>query len=242
MLSTIIKILIIIAIISIFLYWININDPKNKEELEECDLENLDLDQLVILNRKPEYRKLIDKIIESKKFIFTDKQLAILKNPNQFYKVSENGDVKNISNMIYSNCINNLDSVIPPNVEMFDNLALEQISESDNLYDNIVKEFKQDIDNTIKPDCQNSCILSNPKYLRNYYQDLYGNKVKADLIDYFADYYTNINIDKPKECLPVETLIGKPNFIIPDQYNIQKYMTNAYNVDWSRVINPNTIL
>jgi hypothetical protein len=71
--------------------------------------------------------------------------------------------------------------------------------------------------------------------------DIYGNKVESNLLDYFSDYYTNINNDKDDKSIPVKTLIGKPNFIIPDQYNIEKYLTNAYNVDWSRIVNPYTV-
>jgi hypothetical protein len=83
--------------------------------------------------------------------------------------------------------------------------------------------------------------MSDPKYLKNYYLDIYGNRIESNLTDYFADYYTNINIDKPKEAIPVTTLKGNSNFIIPDQYSIQNYFTNAYNVDWSRIVNPYTI-
>ena len=61
------------------------------------------------------------------------------------------------------------------------------------------------------------------------------------MTDYFADYYTNINTKDPKEAIPVDTLKGNSNFIIPDQYHIQNKFTNAYNIDWSRIVDPYTI-
>ena len=39
---------------------------------------------LVIINRNPEYTKYIDKLINEKSFMFTDEQIKVLKNPNQF--------------------------------------------------------------------------------------------------------------------------------------------------------------
>lgn len=32
--------------------------------------------------------------------------------------------------------------------------------------------------------------------------------------------------------------MGNSNFIIPDQYNYDNKFTNAYNIDWNRIINP----
>ena len=59
--------------------------------------------------------------------------------------------------------------------------------------------------------------------------------------DYITAYNTTIDETNAKKCLPVKTLKGKNNFIIPNQYDYEKYWTNAYNVDYSRVINPMTI-
>lgn len=73
--------------------------------------------------------------------------------------------------------------------------------------------------------------------MKNYYQDLYGNKIDADLQDYFVAYYTLINNDD-NVGLPVNTLIGTSDFIIPDQYKYDSGFTNAYNIDWNRIINP----
>jgi hypothetical protein len=156
-------------------------------------------------------------------FIFTDEQLKILKNPNQFYEVKD-GNVKNISELFYRDCANQLDSVTGQKTEFFENLNEEEKLDlvSSKEYNKIVDEFKKNIADTLPPDTNNSAVLSDPKYLKNYYLDFYGNNVKSDLIDYYSAYYTNINKENPKECIPVETLVGKPNFIIPDQYNIVK--------------------
>jgi hypothetical protein len=245
--STIIKIIFLIIILVIIYYYIDNYEKKIKKEDLTCELDKLDIDDLVIINRNPEYSKLINKLIDEKSFIFTDEQLKVLKNPNQFYD-TKNNNVENISEMFYRNCKYDIDTPVGKNVEYFENSTDNQITIDDPLeitsskeYDKIVSKFEKNIANTIKPDCVNSCVLSDPKYLQDYYLDVYGNKVKASLTDYFADYYTTINIKEPKECIPVETLIGKSNFIIPDQFSIQKYLTNAYNVDWSRVVNPYTI-
>ena len=220
------------------------------------------------VNGNPEYIKYINKLIDDKSFMFTDKQLDVLKNPNQFYTVDKKNDnTENISYKMYVDCKGQIDSPIGLTNGYFDgvnkgvvqvNNAIENYSSgstntdlsskeqleinSSKEYNSIIKKFEENIANTIKPDCVNSCVISDPKYLKNYYQDLYGNKVEATLTDYFADYYTNINTKDPKEAIPVNTIIsGNSNFIIPDQYSIQNLFTNAYNVDWSRVVNPYTI-
>lgn len=248
--TNIIKIILLIIILVLIYNYIISIDPQVKKESFKCDLDKLDIDDLVILNRSPEYVKYINKLIDEKSFIFTDEQLKVLKNPNQFYDVDKkSNDISNISNKFYVTCKDNLDSPVGKTVEYFEDLSSDSLLTSEEIleldsskeYNNIIKKFKNNIENTIKPDCVNSCVFSNPKYLKNYYLDLYGNNVQSNLIDYFADYYTNINTEDPEKCTPVDTLIGQSNFIIPDQYNIQKYFTNAYNVDWSRIVNPYTI-
>ncbi len=237
----------LIIILVIIYYYIDNYEKSIKKEDFNCDLDKLDIDDLVIINRNPEYTKLINKLIDEKSFIFTDEQLKVLRNPNQFYDVSNN-NVDNISEMFYRNCKYNIDTPVGKTVEYFENsnepgtvVEPDLDTASSKEYDMIIAKFEKNIADTVKPDCVNSCVFSDPKYLKDYYLDLYGNKVSSTLTDYFADYYTTINDKDPKQCIPVQTLIGQNNFIIPDQYNIQKYFTNAYNVDWSRVVNPYTI-
>jgi len=247
--SNIIKIFLLIIILIVIYNFIMSFDPEKIKQGYKCNLDKLDIDDLVIINRSPEYIKYINKLIDDKSFLFTDEQLKVLKNPNQFYNVDkESKNISNISNEFYVTCQDDLDTPVGKTVEYFEDLNDEKITSEDILeidsskeYNNIIKQFENNIKNTVKPDCVNSCVLSDPKYLKNYYLDLYGNNVKSNLIDYFADYYTNINNNEQKECIPVETLKGQSNFIIPDQYSIQNYFTNAYNVDWSRIVNPNTI-
>jgi hypothetical protein len=59
-LNTIIKILLLIIIIILIIYYFR---SLNKKENFKCNLDNLDIDDLVIINRNPEYVKLIDKLI-----------------------------------------------------------------------------------------------------------------------------------------------------------------------------------
>ncbi len=240
--TTIIKIILLVIILGFVYFWIDNYQKNISKENFDCELDKLNIDDLVIINRSPEYSKLIKKLIDEKSFIFTDEQLKVLNNPNQFYNV-KNDNVKNISEMFYRNCKDNIDTPVNKTVEYFDNLTPDEQLEltSSNEYNKIVQKLQENIARTTKPDCVNSCVMSDPKYLKDYYLDLYGNRVNSSLTDYFADYYTSINSKEQKECIPVETLIGKNNFIIPDQYSIQKYFTNAYNVDWSRVVNPYTI-
>ncbi len=240
--TTIIKIILLVIILGFVYFWIDNYQKNISKENFDCELDKLNIDDLVIINRSPEYSKLIKKLIDEKSFIFTDEQLKVLNNPNQFYNV-KNDNVKNISEMFYRNCKDNIDTPVNKTVEYFDNLTPDEQLEltSSNEYNKIVQKLQENIARTTKPDCVNSCVMSDPKYLKDYYLDLYGNRVNSSITDYFADYYTSINSKEQKECIPVETLIGKNNFIIPDQYSIQKYFTNAYNVDWSRVVNPYTI-
>lgn len=247
--SNIIKIFLLIIILIVIYNFIMSIDPEKIKEGYKCNLDKLDIDDLVIINRSPEYIKYINKLIDDKSFLFTDEQLKVLKNPTQFYSVDkESKNISNISGQFYVTCQDDLDTSVGKTVEYFEDLNDEKLTAEDILdidsskeYEKIIKQFKNNIKNTIKPDCVNSCVFSDPKYLKNYYLDLYGNNVKSNLVDYFSDYYTNINNNEQKECIPVETLKGQSNFIIPDQYSIQNYFTNAYNVDWSRIVNPNTI-
>lgn len=237
---------------------------ENLKENLKCNIDNYDIDDLVVIKGTPEYSNLINDLIDKKSFIFSDDQLKVLKNPQQIFNISENEnnqDISNISNVVYLNCKNelkkntfdfndeNINENINENVniggninenvnEKFDNL----IDVSDKEYENIKNMLKNDINQLINPNCFNTGVLKNnippiKNYLKNYYQDLYGNKIDAELKDYFIAYYTLIN-NNNNVGLPVNTLIGTSDFIIPDQYNYDSHFTNAYNIDWNRIINP----
>jgi hypothetical protein len=175
-------------------------------------------------------------------------------------------NISNISYTVYSNCKNelkkntfdfddNINNTNTNNNESFDNL----VDLSDKEYDKIKNMLKNDIKKLLDlsephknfcktknfirgPNCFNTGVIKQnipliKNYLKNYYQDLYGNKIYAELKDYFTAYYTLINEDD-NVGLPVNTLIGTSDFIIPDQYNYDSHFTNAYNIDWDRIINP----
>ena len=261
----IIKIFILVVILIMLYNYSNSIDPQNDVNKEgfKCDLDKQNIDDMVIINRDPTYIKYINKLIDDKSFMFNDKQINVLKNPNQFYNVDpKNSDINNISYKMYQDCKGQLDSPVGLVNNYFDGVNNKNMYPSDNKtsstnsdlsseeqleinssneYNKIIDTFQKNIKNTIRPDCVNSCVMSDPKYLKDYYLDVYGNRVMSTLTDYFADYYTNINNDQQKEAIPVTTQKGTSQFIIPDQYSIQNYFTNAYNVDWSRVVNPNTI-
>ena len=250
-----VKILFIIFIcVVIYVIYYFFNKQYSRENLK-CNLNNYDIDDLVVIKRTPEYSKLIDGLIDDKSFIFSDKQLNVLKNPQQIFNISNQPNdqlnISNISDDVYINCKNQLENntfdfndndnnnnVNSSNGENFDNL----IDVSSKEYTDIKDMLKNDIKKIIGPNCFNTGVLKKnmpliTNYLKNYYQDIYGNKIDADLSDYFTAYYTLINNDD-NVGLPVNTLIGNSNFIIPDQYKYDSHFTNAYNIDWNRIINP----
>ena len=115
-----------------------------------------------------------------------------------------------------------------------------KLLENQNYFDTIANMNNKINEN--KPNCDNIEVLKDTDYLKNYYIDIFGNKINAELKDYFSDYYAEINnnLDKDK-CIKVNSKnIGNYMFI-PDQFNTQKYLTNAYNIDYNKIINPWTI-
>ena len=111
---------------------------------------------------------------------------------------------------------------------------------SDPSYFKTLKKINNNIDN-IQINCDNTNVLKDNDYLKNYYIDIDGNNIKASLKDYFSNYYAQINGNNENKCIKVNTKqIGNYMFI-PDQFDTQKYLTNAYNIDYNRIINPWTI-
>lgn len=217
------------------------------QENLKCNIENYNIDDLVVIKRTPEYSKLINGLIDEKSFIFSNDKLKVLKNPQQIFNISNNNEesnsISNISDTVYLNCgkqlINNtFDFDSGENKEKFDNI----IDVSNKEYTDIKNMLSNDINQLIGPNCFNTGVLKQnipliKNYLKNYYQDLYGNKIDAELKDYFIAYYTLIN-NQNDVGLPINTLVGTSDFIIPDQYKYDSHFTNAYNIDWNRIINP----
>jgi hypothetical protein len=232
-----ILLLIFIFVMGYLIYQVYINQYNLNHG--ECNIDNFDIDDLVVIKRTPEYSSLINGLVDKKSFIFTDEQLKVLKNPQQIFNVKNNQqDIKNISGIVYTNCEGKFDS--PVNNDFNDN----PIDLSNNEYAEIKTMLQNDIQQITEPNCFNTGVLRNDiptvkNYLKNYYQDIYGNRIEANLLDYFVAYRTLIN-NEDNVGFPVNTQIGNSNFIIPDQFEYQNQLTNAYNIDWDRIINPLT--
>jgi hypothetical protein len=270
MINLLITLILIFAIIIIF-NWIQKYDNNNKLLNKTCNLENFDIDKMHIIKREPEYQKLINKLIDEKRFIFTDDEIKILKNKFQFYNITDN-DIQNITKILMSNCKNQLntlndDSQISPHEKQE---VLYNI-QNNNQYDKILNELNNDEHQLSQPNCDNTKFL-NCNNQKNYYYDLYGNNIISDTKQYMANYYSTINSIDNDYCVPVKTIptkkpdafnknqlleTDKPdfinhfdiqplnedytNYIIPIQYYNDINLTNLYNIDNSRIINPYTI-
>lgn len=226
----------IILFICILFYIIFIN--YNFENEKKCIMKNTDIDDIYVIKRTPEYLKMINNMIDEKKFLLDNNELNIIKKPQQIFKLSDNNkNIVNISKNIYEDCKTDI------NINDFNDITSDNnIDTSDDEYNKIYNLLKDDIQNITTPNESNIAILKNnlpfsKNYLKNYYKDFYGNIITSNLSDYFSAYYTLIDADD-KYGFPVKTKIGKSNFIIPDQYKNESNFTNAYNIDWSRIINP----
>ena len=224
--------LFILIIILIIIYNLLYIQPIEKFQSKNTPID-FNIDELEIIKRTPEYLKFIDNLINKKKDLFTDKELEILKKEYQFY--IKNNKIQNISNNIYNNyLVNDTD-----NDDIFSNEYDDIFAYNNIVYNKIYKNLKKDVKN-ININNNDILVLNDDKYLKNYYWDIYGNKIKSNMIDYFTDYYSTIH-KNPKECKSVDTIKVASNFIIPDQYENNKDLTDAYTIDFSRIINPLTI-
>lgn len=265
-----ITIILLLAVIVIFI-WIQSYDYKIKQSDKICNLENFDVDKIQIIKRVPEYQRLINKLIDEKRFIFTNDELKILKNKFQIYNISDN-DIQNITKILMLNCKNELNTLndnynyTPEELQEVKYNILNNI-EYDRILTNLDTKEKEFYD----LNCENTGFLkcNNQK---NYYYDLFGNNILSDTKQYMANYYSTINSDKDDYCVPVKTIPTKkpeeynknqlpitaqPDFdnpfniqplnqdytdyIIPIQYYNDINHTNIYNIDNSRIINPYTI-
>jgi hypothetical protein len=262
---------ILIILLIIVFNWIQSYDYKINQSSKVCNLENFDIDKMHIIKREPEYQKLINNLINEKRYIFTDDELKILKNKFQIYNVSDT-DIQNITKIMMLNCKNKLDT-LSDNYE----LTPEELEEVKyNIFNNV--QYEQILDNLdTKEKDFNDLNCENTKFLnlnnqKNYYYDLFGNNIISDTKQYMANYYSTINSNDNKYCIPVKTVpVKKPqaynindlpitdkpyfsnpfkiqplnedytDYIIPIQYYNDIEQTNIYNIDNERVINPYTI-
>ena len=220
MLSVIIFIIIIISIFFIY------NNNTKSEKIENFNITN-NIDNLEIMERSPAYQNLIKKLLSNKKEIFTEEEMDIMKNKFQFYN-TEDG-IKNIT----SNVLKETKNDNPENLT-------NEISITGNIFTNpAFNDILNGFQNTTELDCKDVKVLQRPLYLNNYYYDMYGNKIEASLKDYINDYHIRID-NNNNEGQKVNIIKGKSNFIIPNQFDTLKYQTNAYNIDWNRIVNPMT--
>lgn len=265
-----ITLIFLLAIIVIFT-WIQSWDHKIKQSSKNCNLENFDIDKMHIIKREPEYQRLINKLIDEKRYIFTDDELKILKNKFQIYNVSDN-DIQNITKIMMENCKDKLNTLTDDYVhtpEELEDIKYNILNNTE--YDRILANLDSKEKDFYDLDCANTEFLkcNNQK---NYYYDLFGNNIISDTAQYMANYYSTINSTNNKYCMPVKTvrkkkpsaynkndlpITDKPYFfnpfdiqpldedytdyIIPIQYYNDIQQTNIYNIDNERIINPYTI-
>lgn len=264
LLITIILIIGIIAIVMSLQNW----DTQKKQADSFCNLENFSLDKIHIIKRDPDYQKLINKLIDEKRFLFTDSELAILKNKFQIYNVNEN-DIQNITKIIMGNCSKQLNTLEDNYVHTPEELLdVKYNIENNTQYNKILHDLTEKEQEFNDLDCSNLDFLklNNQK---NYYYDLFGNNIISDTKQYMANYYSTINSLHEDYCVPVKTvrsakplaantndlpITAKPyynnnfetepldpkytDFIIPVQYYNDINQTNLWNVDNERIINP----
>ena len=176
---------------------------------------------LVIINRNKEAQTLINEVLKKKEQNFTEAELKVLKNNTQFFN-----DVNNEN--ITKNIINE-----KTQIPLSENTVISHINTTPTL-NVILNNNNQDLT------FSDVAMLKDKDYLKNFYYDMYGNRINATLKDYYVNYLTNID-NKNEVCNKVDIVKGYSGFIIPDMYPLKKYQTNAYNIDYSRIINPMTI-
>ena len=216
-------IVIVITIYFVYSYYTSTGNYKNIKKIK--------LDEIQIIKRTPEYQKLIDKLINKKKNSFTKEELDVMKNKFQFYN-TEYG-IDNISDEIlatFKDYEKNNDN------NNNNDIYVEETVNENPAYNSILNT----IGDKYKSSCKDVEVLKNPEYLKNYYYDMNANKIKSNLKDYINDY--QIQIDENNNISQkVDSEKTPSGFIIPSQYGILKFQSNAYNIDWSRLQNSLTV-
>lgn len=228
-------ILFLVVIIIICTRQYNKKSNKSEPFKKSNDKCNLDIDNLYIYDRDKNYNKYIGKVIDENNNInYSKEDIEIMKNKHQFYNLD---DKKNISNLVMGKCKNS-----------YGGGSYDLGGGSYYGYNsNVSGGFNSDVDEVMGyGDVKGSIIENENKNekgicdynLNNYYYDLKGNNIKSTLQEYRK------NINNSDECIPITyTNDTKKNsdMIIPNTYDINKDLTNAYDVNWSKVLNPLTI-
>lgn len=234
-------IVILIIIVTIIFYCAKPTPPDTSFIITKDNVGNVKF-----IKRDPNLNKLIGKMIDEKSILFNEQQIKTMKNPYQAYYVGDD-NIKNISESVdihvngFPEEIETVGNAIPsvpvPKIKVPVNNYKYLSQEHNNILNDLSVDFP------VKETC--NTVPKNDNYLTNYYYDVYGNRIKSNMADYLAAYKTLIDNGmgtyKDNVCLPVTTMQGTNDFVIPQMYNYESTLTDAYNVDWSRIENPLSI-
>ena len=143
---------------------------------------------LVILNRDKESQTLINEVLKKKEQNFTESELKALKNNTQFFN-----DVNNEN--ITKNIINEKQQI-----PLSENTVIQSINTNPSL-NVILNNNNQDLTYL------DVAMLKDKDYLKNFYYDMYGNRIHTTLKDYYVNYLTNID-NKNEVCNKVDIVKG----------------------------------
>lgn len=260
-------ILFLVVIIIIYFIYTSQNRSEQFENEKEKDKCNLDIDNLYIYDRDKNYNNYINKVIDNNNNInYTKEEIEIMKNKHQFYNLNNK---KNISNLVLSECKNcyGVSSYdigggsyygYNSNVTGGFNSDINEEKGYGDVKGSIID--KSNINDKGNINEKGLCDSN----LDNYYYDLNGNNIISTMHEYRK------NVGKNNECIPVITTppiysttttplpptttpiysttmppiystATTSDMIIPNTYNINKDLTNAYDVNWQKVLNPLTI-
>jgi hypothetical protein len=234
-------ILIVIVIMGVIFWNSNEKQPDTSFKITKDNIGNIQF-----IKRDPNINKLIGKLIDEKAILYSDAQQKVMKNPYQAYYV-DSDKIQNISASVNTHVngfpqeIETVGNAIPERKIPTIRVPVNNFQYQSQEYDDIMKKL------TTNFPAENTCntVPEKDNYLTNYYYDVYGNRIKANMADYQAAYNTLMDLEMggidDKVCLPVTTMKGGSDFVIPQMYNYESTLTDAYNVDWSRIENPLSI-
>jgi hypothetical protein len=134
-------ILFFLLILIIFIYYFKFNIIDSFDNINTCDLSNMDLNELEILDNDPVYIKLLHKLIKNNNSNISSDDLKIITNRFQFYKLNPDKiNYHNITKKILFDCklILNENNFI--NNSTRDPLIINQLY-NNNLHNNIITSF-----------------------------------------------------------------------------------------------------
>ena len=244
--------IILFLVVIIIIYYIcmaqNNSEPfknnNNNNNNEKC---NLDIDNLYIYDRDKNYNNYINKVIDNNNNInYSKEEIEIMKNKHQFYNLNNKN---NISNLVLGECKNSYGYGGGGGSNIIGTYDIGGGSYY-GYNSNVTGGFNSDINETEGyGDIKGSIIKKNninekglcDNNLDNYYYDLEGNNIISTMQEYRNNSTSTSTSNK---CIPVTTTpptTTTSDMIIPNTYNINKDLTNAYDVNWQKVLNPLTI-